>query len=389
MPDADPSSAADDFWARARALPGPADGQPQRHRGAAPARRPDRPAARAAGTMVMPSPPQAPPSPARPAPHPGAPGPARRRRPRRRWPWVLAALVLVPVVAGAGLWAYLTWQMSRFDQVPVGSVLAGSATGTNVLLVGSDSREGVDPNAPDAGFIVGDSVGGQRADTILVLRIDDQGSRFLSLPRDLWLPIPPTGREQRINAAYNEGPETLVRTVQESLGIPLDHYVEVDFVSFVGLVDALGGVTIDFAHPATDADSGLDVPAGPVTLDGAQGLAYVRSRNYTEQVDGSSRVDPRGDLGRVVRQQTFLREVLSEASAARNPLTLNRVLGALSAGVRIDDATGVGEALRIARGLRGQAPETVELPVFGFTTAGGAAVLGLADGAGTVLASFR
>ena len=266
----------------------------------------------------------------------------------------------------------------------------GTGDGTNILLVGSDSREGIDAGTENAGYIIGEPVSGERSDTTLLLRVGDGPPRFLSLPRDLWLPIAGTGREQRINTAYSEGPATLIRTVQESLGLPVHRYVEVDFVAFSEVVDALGGVTLDFPYPASDPKSGLDVPvAGPVELDGAQALAYVRSRTYTEVVDGTTRVDPTGDIGRVQRQQAFLRAVLGDAAGSRNPLTLNRVLGALSGGVRIDDGMGLWDAIGLARALRGQAPESVELPVYGFRTSGGAAVLGLADGADAALARFR
>ena len=85
---------------------------------------------------------------------------------------------------------------------------------------------------------------------------------MMSIPRDLYVPIAETGGSQKINAAYNGGPRRLVLTVQQSLGIPIHHYLEVDFVSFAKLVDSLGGITIDFPHPAFDRNSGLDVQRG-------------------------------------------------------------------------------------------------------------------------------
>ena len=80
----------------------------------------------------------------------------------------------------------------------------------------------------------------------------------MSIPRDLFVTIPGREGQHRINTAYNDGPATLIRTVQQSLGIPLDRYIEINFVSFAGLVDSLGGVTINFPHPATDPKSGLE-----------------------------------------------------------------------------------------------------------------------------------
>ena len=108
-----------------------------------------------------------------------------------------------------------------------------------------------------------------------------------------------------------------------SLGIPVHRYMEVDFVSFAGLVDGLGGVTVDFENPAFDPKSGLNVTqSGPVELDGDQALAYVRSRTYTEVINGEQQVEPTGDLGRIERQQKFLRAVFSKLSDTKNPFAL-------------------------------------------------------------------
>lgn len=288
---------------------------------------------------------------------------------------------------------YAFVQFQRMDRVDVAHVLSpASATGTNYLIVGSDSRDGFDPNDPTAGAVLGGGTADdptERSDTILVLRVTDDGARMLSIPRDLWV-ARPNGSEGRINASYNEGPAALIQTVQ-GLGFPIHHYVEVDFVTFAGMVDAVGGVDIDLPHPARDDHSGFDQPeAGRVTLDGSQALAYVRSRRYTELVDGAWRTDPTGDFGRVQRQQTFLRAVMGEVGSTRNPVEIVRVTGAVSGGLRVDNRMGMFDALRFARQLRGLEPETIELPVFAFTTGGGAQVLGLAQpDADGVIASFR
>src|SRR3546814_15769110 len=98
--------------------------------------------------------------------------------------------------------------------------------------------------------------------------------------------------------------------------------LEVDFVSFASLVDSLGGITIEFPNPAYDRNSGLDVQqAGPVTLDGPQALAYVRSRHLVEVIDGQDRPDATADLGRVQRQQQFLSAVFGKSGDSRNPIT--------------------------------------------------------------------
>ncbi|MEO1064221.1 MAG: LCP family protein [Actinomycetota bacterium] len=286
------------------------------------------------------------------------------------------------------LWSLWSW--GSIDRVEVSGLLDSGGSGTNYLFVGSDSREGVDPNDPNAGFIIGEPVTGQRSDTVMILRVEDGGASFLSLPRDLWLPIAGTGGEQRLNTAYADGPEQLIQTVQQSLGLPVHHYLEVDLATFSDVVDAVGGVTIDFPHPAFDDKSGLDVPtAGPVELDGSQALAYVRSRAYTEIVDGREVVDPTGDIGRGLRQQQFMRVVLSDVTSTRNPLALARIMSAMSGGLTVDDSLGLRDVIGLGLSLRGVTPESVELPVFGFTTSNGAQVLGLEPEAEAVLDRFR
>ncbi len=342
--------------------------------------------------VPAPDPPTVPaPSPApAPVPEPGAgPPPAGTRRWRRPLRIALAVLaLLVLAFAAMAIWSWVLWR--QVDQVELDGVLStATGDGTNYLIVGTDSREGVDPDNPNAGVIFGDTAG-ERTDTVVILRRSDAGNRIIALPRDLWLPIAGAGGEQRLNTAFAGGPEQLVRTVQESLGLPVHHYLEVDFAGFLGLVDAVGGITIDFEYPASDPKSGLDVPeAGPVHLDADQALAYVRSRAYTEIVDGQRRVDGTGDLGRVDRQQAFLDAVFDKVGGTRNPVTLLRVLDALSGNIRLDDRWSYWGALGFARQLDGLDPESVVLPTFPFTTDGGAAVLGLADGAEEVLAQFR
>ena len=160
-----------------------------------------------------------------------------------------------------------------------------------------------------------------------MLRVSPDKAEMMSIPRDLWVTNAATGRKGKINGAYNQGPANLVRTVTSSLGIPVNHYIEVNFVSFGGIVDAMGGITIDFPHPAFDRNSGLNViTSGPVRLDGTGALAYVRSRHYTEVIDGKPVADPTADLGREARQQQFIRTVLSDVGSTRNPVTLAQIV---------------------------------------------------------------
>ena len=144
---------------------------------------------------------------------------------------------------------------------------------------------------------------------------------MLSLNRDLWVANPATGENGRLNATYHAGPANLIQAVTENFGIPINHYIEIDFVSFGGLVDAFGGIDIYFEHPAFDLASGLDVKqAGLVHLDGDQSLAFVRSRHYAEVIDGEVVLDLTSDLGRVQRQQVFLRAIMKKAGAKPQPV---------------------------------------------------------------------
>ncbi len=316
--------------------------------------------------------------------------PTRRRR--RRWPWVLLVLIalLAAVVVIPGLLALRTF--NSIERIPVAEVLtpvAESSPGRNLLLVGTDSRAGIDADEENAGLILGGGTSGERSDTIMVLRIADDGSSsMLSLPRDLWLPIN-GGDPQRINTAIAQGPAAVINTIQTELGLPISGYAEVDLAGFIDLVDAIGGVTITIPHPAFDRASGLDLPvAGDVELDSTQALAWVRSRRYTEIIDGAEVTDPTSDLGRVKRQQQFLRALFEKVSSERNPLELNEMMSSVAGAIRIDDQTSMTDALELANRIRTGLPESVELPTRP-TTVGSAAVLVLADGSEAVLAQFR
>ena len=311
----------------------------------------------------------------------------RRVLPSRRVVLAIAGVLLL-LVAGTLLYGYAKFR--SIERIDLASVLADD-NGTNYLIVGSDTRAGVDPNAPNAGAILGDdSVGGpERSDTILILRIDGDGARMLSVPRDLWVTISETGQRSRINSAFNGGPARLILTLRDQLQLPIHHYVQVDFVSFSSMVDSLGGITIEFPNPAFDTRSGLNVPeAGRQELDGSQALAYVRSRYYTEVIDGRNVPEGIGDIGRVQRQQRFLAALTSEMRSTKNPLAMMQIADTLSGGMKIDSDLGFFEALNLLRKMQGLEPGENQLPTSNFRTAGGADVLRLEAGADEVLARF-
>jgi LCP family protein required for cell wall assembly len=222
----------------------------------------------------------------------------------------------------------------------------------------------------------------------MVLHTEGSSAQLLSVPRDLLVTDPTTGEVGRINATFASGPANLVTAVTD-LGIPIDHYMEINFVSFAELVDAVGGITIDFPHPARDEKSGLLVEeAGPQHLDGPQALAYVRSRTYSELIDGQWVTDPTADIGRTERQRAFLTALMDEVGGLRNPIALFRVPGSLGSGMKLDTTLGYLDALRFGWRMKGIDPEPVALPVSPRTTSGGAAVLDLQPSAGEVIAGF-
>jgi LCP family protein required for cell wall assembly len=192
-------------------------------------------------------------------------------------------------------------------------------TAKNFLITGADNNSCIDPDSPFAGAFGGREALGERSDTVMVMRVDPANKRaaILSFPRDLWVQI--YGRNKnRINSAYvKDDPGRLILTIRDNFSIGIDHFIQVDFCAFKRLVDAVGGVSVPFDHPARDENTGLNVPTGGgacFTFDGDHALAYVRSRHYEYQDEsGKWKEDPASDLGRISRQQDFIRRALEAA----------------------------------------------------------------------------
>lgn len=296
--------------------------------------------------------------------------------PRPSWArrlFVMLAVVLVIAIAGSvAALAYVQVRLGEVDRVhPAG--LGSSAGGKTILLVGSDSRAGLAPGQESFGTT--EHVSGQRSDAIMLLRIKpgSGGAAVLSIPRDLWVPIAGTDTSGRINGAYGGGPERLIQTVGQALGVPIDHYVEVNFDGFRSVVDAIGGLNLYFPAPARDRLAELDVPAaGCVALTGAQGLAYVRSRGYESFLDGRWQRDPTGDIGRIERQQDFMRRMVSKAVSrgARNPLVAKELLDALVEHVTFDGGFGTLDLVRLGWALRSLGSGSLEMMTLPTTGAG-------------------
>ena len=278
---------------------------------------------------------------------------------------LLLVFLVVATTAGYGYVHYRFGQI-RSVQVP-GLHESSSGRPFNLLVVGSDSRESLD----DAnGGRYGD-VGGQRNDTTLVVRVEPARKRIsmLSIPRDLVVPIAGTGAEKRINAAFTQGPGQLVKTIEENFGVPIHHYVLIDFDGFRAIVDALGGIDVRFPYPSRDSKSGLDVrEAGCRHLNGGRALALARSRYFSYQVDGVWRSDPWADLGRIRRQQAFLQALVKAAldKGLTNPVRANAFVGSLVHEVTKDSALRVGDVIRTGAAFRSFRPSqlaTYTLPV--------------------------
>ncbi|MGW1198182.1 LCP family protein [Streptomyces sp. NPDC002536] len=296
----------------------------------------------------------------------------RSQRIRRILLWAFLAVILV---TGAGGW----WIYHRFESnlrsVDLEEALGKdrpqkvSSGAVDILVLGSDSRSGA-----NAGLAGGDTGGTARSDTAMVLHVPGDRTRAtaVSIPRDTLVTRPECRRSdgstlqsaQRVmfNSVYTEaGPACVVKTVEQMSGVRLDHYIELDFAGFEGLVDALGGVTVTIDRAIDDTSSGLHLPAGEHRLDGARALAFVRTRHGIG--DGS-------DLGRIGLQQQFLIAVLAEVKrqdALGSPAKLYRLADAATKSLTTDTGLASLSALSdFARSMKRVDPgrmATVMLPV--------------------------
>jgi LCP family protein required for cell wall assembly len=281
---------------------------------------------------------------------------------------VIRILLLLVLASAALLAMAVLTDFQMGDAGPVPSLAEGEGI---YLIVGSDSRENL-PDDLEGSF--GDFAGA-RADVIILAQVVDGRRQLLSIPRDLRVEIPGQG-VNKINAAYAfGGPDLLVETVAGATGIRANHYLEVEFGGFAGIVDALGGIELEFPYAARDAKSGLNVDAGTQTVDGATALAYARSRSYEELRDGDWVAQGGGDVARAARQREVLTNIMGEASSVsgmvRSPLVLSAVGSHLVADSDLTLFTLVktGWAMRSAG-----ATDSVTLPVVG-TEEGGVSYL--------------
>ena len=231
----------------------------------------------------------------------------------------------------------------------------------NFLLTGSDNGACPDKGDGTSGGIGDRESFGERSDTIMVLRVDPAVNDVvvLSFPRDLWVKIAGTTREARINSAFDsKDPSRLIRTIADNFDVPIDHYVNVNLCAFKEIVDSVGGVKVPFAYRTKDERVGFrEVGPGCVELRGSQALAYVRSRSgyrYFDEAKQQWLSDPTGDIGRITRQQDFLRRSMQRAldRGTTNPATANALLNVALARVITDDRLTPRDLLSLAQAMR-------------------------------------
>ena len=318
------------------------------------------------------------------------PAPARRRRWPRRLLIGLNVFVAVCLLGAGALYGYVTYRFGQIHRItiaglaigPAGTASSGGSAGPpmNVLVVGSDTRTGLANGAQFGGA----AVGGARSDTIMLVHLDPGAgtASLLSIPRDLYVPIPGKGTN-RINSAFDTGPDLLVRTIQDDLGIPINHFVEVNFDSFRQVVTALGGVKFWYPEPVRDNDNGVNdsglniTTPGCYNLTGDSALALVRTRHLQYQQNGRWIFEGESDLARIRRQQLFVKKVVSkaEATGVADITRLNGVVGGIVGNLTIDSGFSQAEIVKLARRYRSFNPSS--LP--GNTLPTTAAVIGGAD----------
>lgn len=310
------------------------------------------------------------------------PTPARRRRFTSGQRWVLAILAALIAIVGTTALLLVLAQGRMQDAGTLPSLASG---GDVWLVVGTDSREFL-PDDLEGNF---GSFGGSRADVVMLVQATGDRRQVLSLPRDLKVQVPGQGTN-KINAALAlGGPDLLVETVASATGIRPSHYLEVGFGGFAEIVDALGGVELTFEYPSRDLKSGLDVPAGRQTVDGATALAYVRSRSLEEYRDGSWVAAGGGDIARTGRQREVLLQIIDAASSPLGLLRAPRAALSATAYLTADTDTGPGDLARLAWAMQtSSTTEAVSLPVQISNEGGVSYVIAVEPDAGAVLEAF-
>ena len=298
------------------------------------------------------------------------------RHPRlRRASIIVAAGLVLLLTLGTAAYVKLNSNITKYDvskllgQRPNNNVAADKLTNLkplNILVIGSDTR--------DLGTSSYGTTAGARSDTTLIVHLsgDRKSAVVVSVPRDSMTRAPANCKDpnskvadgpiRQWNANYSlGGPACLIRTVEGTTGIFIDHFMVMNFLGFQSMVDALGSVEVCMPTAVVDPLSGLNLPAGRSRVTGKEALAFVRVRH--NMGDGS-------DLGRIDRQQAFLSSMIQEATSTNlllRPDKLFRFLDAATKSLTTDPALGNLNALReVAQsvvGLKSSQIRFVTVPV--------------------------
>ena len=303
------------------------------------------------------------------------------RRLRRRLLWTGIAFGVVIVVMIGALLVDASVLNGEIRRIPVHNLAKAPTKGPdqgteNILLVGDTSRCVLKPN-PAYG-LCSQGVTGVNSDVVMILHLNPNvpSASVLSIPRDLFIPNARATGANKIDAALAEGPSQLVAAVEEDFGIPIEHYVELNFDSFAGVVDALGGVKMYFPMPVYDAESGLDITTpGCHDLDGTEALQVVRARHLQYRPPGVTSTDPstwpqdpESDLSRIRRDHEFLR-VLASAVSKRglaNPVTDQDLVSSVVRDLQVDSGFGFTHMINLVLTFHTVDPDTateLTLPV--------------------------
>jgi LCP family protein required for cell wall assembly len=268
-------------------------------------------------------------------------------------------VALLVVLAGAGAlygYHYADRLVAKGKRAVANLTPVGSGQPMNILLVGSDSRAGL--SRRQLGRIQTVAVPGQRTDSIMILHVSPRRDKavLVSLPRDLRTEI--DGHTGKINAAFAMGgPDLLVKTVEQTTGLAINHYVEIDFAGFVRVVDALGGITLcnRTGHRLDDSYANLHMAPGCHHMSGIEALAFVRARH----VDS--------DFGRIGRQQEFMRAVVAKLERKGNLANLPKlahIADIATDHLRTDRTLSTGTAIGLARRLGRLDPASIDMRVY-------------------------
>ncbi len=236
----------------------------------------------------------------------------------------------------------------------------------NFLLVGSDNRAGLSKAQIRELWVGGTEVAaGARSDTMLLVHISKKRDNavIISLPRDSVVTIPEhissdgtktiPARQNKLNAAFSfGGAPLLISTLEGATGLRIDHYIEINFLGFKNIIDALGGIDVCVKKSINDTKSNLVLDAGLHTLDGIQALKYVRTRYF----------DGLGDIGRMKRQQEFMSAVLRKASSTGtllNPIKLVNFFNAAIKTVTTDEQLNKNDLLTLGKQLKNLSADNV------------------------------